>query len=104
MYPDYKEPYMSCAYLDTNVPAGGRGNLGFQTFRQDGINNWNVAVERDFAVREPVTLRFRSEFINFFNHPQFEGPDDEMAFDTFGKIINTANRGRVIQFLLRLQF
>ena len=31
-------------------------------------------------------------------------PTHEMAFDTFGKIINTANRGRVIQFLLRLQF
>src|SRR5438132_1086245 len=63
-----------------------------------------VAVERDFALREPVTPRFRSEFINFFNHQQFEGPDDEMAFDTFGKIINTANRGRLTQLLVSLQF
>jgi hypothetical protein len=101
--PGYGERYMTCAYLDTNVPPGERGNLGFQTFRSDGISNWNLALERDFLIREPVTLQFRSEFINLFNHPQFERPMDEMAFETFGKITNTANRGRVIQFLLRLQ-
>jgi hypothetical protein len=102
--PGYGERYMACAYLDTNVQPGGRGNLGFQTFRQDGISNWNVALERDFVPREPLTLRFRAEFINFLNHAQFEGPDDEMGFEPFGKIINTANRGRVMQLLLRLQF
>ena len=96
-------PYMQCTYFDTNIPPGGRGNLGFQTFRSDGISNWNLALEKDFLLREPVTVRFRAEFINLFNHPQFERPDDEIAFEPFAKIINTANRGRVIQFLLRLE-
>jgi hypothetical protein len=102
-HPDTSTSIWRREYFDTNISPGGRGNLGFQTFRQDGISNWNLALERDFLVREPVTLQFRSEFINLWNHPQFESPMDEMAFETFGKITNTANRGRVIQFLLRLQ-
>jgi hypothetical protein len=102
-HPDTSASVWRREYFDTNIAPGGRGNLGFQTFRQDGISNWNVALEKDFPIREPVRLQFRSEFINLWNHPQFEGPMDEMAFETFGKITNTANRGRVIQFLLRLQ-
>ena len=103
-HPDTSTSIWRREYFDTNIAPGGRGNLGFQTFRQDGISNWNLALERDVVLREPVTLRFRAEFINFLNHAQFDGPDDEMAFEPFGKIINTANRGRVIQLLLRLQF
>jgi len=103
-HPDTSTSIWRREYFDTNIAPGGRGNLGFQTFRQDGISNWNLALERDVVLREPVTLRFRAEFINFLNHAQFDGPDDEMAFEPFAKIINTANRGRVIQLLLRLQF
>jgi hypothetical protein len=99
-----RQPYMRCTHFDTNIPPGGRGNLGFQTFRSDGIANWNVALEKDVVFREPLALRFRAEFINFLNHPQFERPDDEIGFEPFAKIINTANRGRVVQLLLRLQF
>jgi len=103
-HPDTSTSIWRREYFNTIIPPGGRGNLGFQTFRGDGISNWNLALEKDVVLREPWTLRFRSEFINFLNHPQFDGPDDEMAYEPFGKIINTANRGRVIQLLLRLQF
>ena len=97
-------PYMTCDSFDSNIAPAGRGNLGFQTFRTDGLNNWNLALEKEFLLREPVTLQFRTEFVNFLNHPQFEPFNDEMAYETYAKITNTANRGRVIQFLLRLQF
>ncbi|MBI1955171.1 MAG: hypothetical protein HYS38_02145 [Acidobacteria bacterium] len=102
-HPDTSTSIWRREYFDTNLAPGGRGNLGYQTFRSDGVSNWNLAVERDFVLREPATLRFRTEFINLLNQPQFEGPNDEMAFEPFAKITNTANRGRVIQFLLRLQ-
>ncbi len=103
-HPDNSTSIWRREYFDTNIPPGGRGNLGFQTFRGDGISNWNVALEKDIPLREPMILQFRTEFINFLNQPQFDGADDEMAFEPFGKITNTANRGRVIQLLLRLQF
>ena len=103
-HPDISTSIWRREYFDTSIVPGGRGNLGFQTFRADGISNWNVALERDFLVREPATLLFRGEFINLFNHPQFEGPNDELAFEPFAKITNTANRGRVMQLLLRLRW
>jgi len=34
----------------TNIPPGGRGNLGMNTFRKDGTANWNVALGRNFRV------------------------------------------------------
>jgi len=97
-------PYMVCKYFDTNLPAGGRGDIGYNTFRGDGTNNWNVAIEKDIRLREALTLLFRSEFINFFNHPQFAEPNLRMSGDTYGYITNTTNRGRLIQLFARLRW
>jgi hypothetical protein len=50
------------------------------------------------------SLDFRSEFINFFNTPQFDKPGVQLALATFGKITNTDNKGRQVQFTLKLNF
>ena len=102
--PTSERPYMLCQYFDTNIPAGGRGNIGYNVFRSHGTNNYNVALEREFPVKESLALLFRSEFINFFNHPQFAAPNLRIASDTFGYITNTANRGRLIQLYVRLRW
>jgi hypothetical protein len=99
--------YLRCQYFDTNIPVGGRGDVGYNVFRADGVHNWNVALEKEFPFREAAAaphLLFRSEFINFMNHPQFAEPNLRMASDTFGEITNTANRGRLVSFLLRLRW
>ena len=98
-------PYERCTYFDTNLPVAGRGNIGMQTFRKDGTANFNFAFGRTFplGVRES-SLQFRSEFINLFNTPQFDKAGILMSAATFGKIINTVNKGRLIQFSLRLNF
>ena len=105
------DPNTSVAVLqsgrfDTNLPPGGRGNIGYNTFRKDGTNNWNFALGRTFRLpggRER-SLQFRTEFINLLNHAQFEKPQIQFASRTFGQITNTANKGRQVQFLLRLNF
>jgi hypothetical protein len=99
-----ERPYMLCRYFDTNLPGGGRGNIGYNVFRSHGTNNYNLALEREFPVRESVGLLFRSEFINFFNHPQFAAPNLRISSDTFGYITNTANRGRIVQLYMRLHW
>src|SRR5262249_45596373 len=43
-------PYMKCAYFDTNIAVGGRGNIGMNTFRKKGTNNTNMAVGRTFRL------------------------------------------------------
>ena len=91
-------------YFDTNLPPGGRGNIGWQTFRNDGVHNWNLAVEKQFPIREAMDVQFRTELINAFNQPQFDEVQHGMASETFAKIVNTANRGRIIQLRLRLQW
>jgi hypothetical protein len=98
-------PYLHCQYFDTNIPPGGRGNLGWNTFRKDGTANWNVAVGRSFRLPGGErSLDFRSEFLNFFNTPQFDKPGVMVALATFGKITNTVNKGRQVQFTLKLNF
>ena len=89
----------------TNIPPGGRGNLGMNTFRKDGTANWNVALGRNFRVAGERSLDVRGEFINFFNTPpQFDKPGVQLALATFGKITNTVNKGRQVHFTLKLNF
>lgn len=92
--------------FNTILPLGGRGNVGMNVFRKDGTSNWNVAFGRTFRLpgTRERSLQFRSEFINLFNNPQFAKPGVQIAGDTFGEITNTANKGRQVQFSLRMNF
>jgi hypothetical protein len=100
-------PYLKCAYLDTNIPVGGRGNIGMNTFRKKGTNNTNLAVGRTFRLpgNRERSLQFRAEFINLLNRAQFDkGGNTMSSLATFGKITNTVNKGRQVQFSLRINF
>lgn len=107
-HPDTSTTILRKEYFDTNIPVGGRGNLGFNSFRLDGTTNMNFAVEREFALRrgsdQLPLLQFRAEFFNFFNHAQFDSYAPHVANEIFGKITNTVNRGRVTQLFMRLRF
>jgi hypothetical protein len=60
--------------------------------------------------REGMSLQFRAEFFNLFNHAQFflpggsSGMQDISSPSTFGTIYGTVNNPRVIQFALKLKF
>ncbi|MBI2816960.1 MAG: TonB-dependent receptor [Acidobacteria bacterium] len=99
--------YFRCANFDNHIPVGGRGNMGFNVFRKDGTNNWNFALGKSFNLpgggRERTVL-FRAEVLNLLNHAQFQKPGNSLSNPNFGKIINTVNKGRQIQFSLRLNF
>ena len=98
--------YIDCPNFDTNIPLGGRGNIGMNVFRKDGTHNWNMAFGKTFPLpggRER-SLAFRGEFINFFNKAQFDKPNVQISGNIFGQITNTANKGRQVQFSLRLNF
>ena len=98
-------PYLWCSAFDGNLPVGGRGNLGYNTYRKDGTSNWNFSIARTFRLPgQERSLQFRTEFINLFNHAQFEKPGVNVASDTFAEITNTVNKGRQVQFSLRFNF
>ena len=105
--PDTSTLTLRPEYFDTNIPAGGRGNIGYRTFRKDGTNNWNLALARNFLLPgagSEKQLQFRAEFFNFFNHAQFSAPGTSISSPTFGQITNTVNKGRVTQLTLRFLF
>lgn len=102
------------------------GNLGRNTERSPGLNNWNMNVMKRTRVRENVTFEFRTEFYNVFNHPQvgqgssspFSPPGNPTGSNFIASSVNTStagfflvpntsntdNGGRVIRYQLKLIF
>jgi hypothetical protein len=65
------------------------------------VNNWDVAFLKDTKLAERVTLQFRAEFFNFFNHAQFNGPDTNINSAFVGQI-RSARDARISQLALKL--
>ena len=79
------------------------GDVGRNTLRGPGINNWDISFLKKFKFVEDKSLEFRAEMFNAFNHVQFLNPDNQGFDSTFGQVSQT--RGpRLIQFGLKLYF
>lgn len=66
------------AYLATNPDAqyivagsGALANSGRNTLATPRINNWDMTVSKNFAIRERTRLQIRADFFNTFNHAQY---------------------------------
>jgi hypothetical protein len=79
------------------------GNLGRNSFRAPSFEQWDLAVDKNFRIRESVKLQFRSEFFNILNHTNFGIPDSKITDSAFGTIRSTYP-SRQIQFALKLLF
>jgi len=107
----------------TPAPQGQQGNLGRNVLRAFGATQLDLAAQRQFRITEKVSLHFRSEFFNIFNHPNFGPPINDLTSPLFGVSTQTlasslgsggANGGlnplyqiggpRSIQLALKLQF
>jgi hypothetical protein len=51
-----------------------------------------------------MSLEFRTEFFNIFNHAQFDVPDTSPLSGGFGRIGSTINTSRQLQFALKFIF
>lgn len=84
------------------TPASGFfGDSGADILTGPGYNNWDVAMEKDFQLRETWRLQFRTEFFNAWNHAQFMNPDSTVGDANFGQV-TSARDAREIQFGLKL--
>jgi hypothetical protein len=63
----------------TAPPAGQQGDFGRNVLRGFGATQADFALQRQFHLTEKMGLRFRSEFFNIFNHPNFGPPDNNLA-------------------------
>ena len=91
------------------------GNSGIGIVRGPGQHNIDMAVERIFPVSESSNFRFRAEFFNLTNTPQFANPNNSLDFvegsnepanvsSGFGAITQTAANPRIIQFAVKFLF
>jgi hypothetical protein len=67
------------------------------------VNNIDFSVLKNIVITERVTLQFRAEFFNLFNHPLFAEPDTNVDSTAFGRI-SRAGAPREIQFGLKFLF
>jgi len=107
----------------TAAPAGQQGNLGRNVLRGFNATQADIGVQRQFRLAERAGLRFRGEFFNILNHPNFGSPTTSLPSPLFGYATQTlanflgsggANGGfnplyqiggpRSIQLALKLQF
>ena len=59
---------------------------------------------KEFRIRESHHLQFRWEIFNFFNTPQFAGPNATFGDAAFGRITTTTIDNREMQFALKYSF
>jgi hypothetical protein len=102
---------------------GQQGNFGRNVLRGFNASQADIGVQRIFRVAEHAGLRFRAEFFNILNHPNFGPPTNSLPSPLFGRSTQTlanslgsggANGGfnplyqiggpRSIQLALKLQF
>jgi hypothetical protein len=107
----------------TQPPNGQQGNFGRNVLRGFDATQADLSMQRQFRITEMTRLRFRAEFFNILNHPNFGNPTNSLPSPLFGRSTTTlanalgsggANGGfnplyqvggpRSIQLALKLQF
>ena len=104
-------------YLKTSIPTGGEqwfdptvysqpasgfGTCGVGTVRGPGLRTFDLSVQKRFLFTETKSLEFRTEFINFANHPILNSPGAGLG-GSLGQV--TSSQGeRNIQMALKFYF
>ena len=72
--------------LANSMPGGG--NLGRNTFRGPSFQNWSLSLMKKVSFTERWQLQIRGDFVNIWNHNNFQNPVAVMSSPAFGQ--NTA--------------
>ncbi len=111
------------AFSTASIPkdAGGthlrQGTLGRNAQRGFSAFQPDLSLRRQFGLTERISLQFKAELFNIFNHPNFANPVITLSSGTFGQSTQMLGRGlgglsplyqlggpRSTQFALRLSF
>jgi hypothetical protein len=80
------------------------GNAGRDILFGPGRTNLDASLFKDFRPVEKLTVQFRAESFNLFNHPQFGQPNATIGSGAVGTITSTVGNPRQMQLALRLVF
>jgi hypothetical protein len=102
----------------TQPPLGEFGNIGRNTLRQPGINNFDIGVGKEFDITERLRFALKADAFNAFNHHQYGGDvggllvagsggnaaiDNNISDSKFG-LITASGKSREFQFAGKLTF
>jgi Carboxypeptidase regulatory-like domain/TonB dependent receptor-like, beta-barrel len=79
------------------------GSSGAFVITAPGRYNWDLALQKDFRIREAHTLQFRAESYNLPNSVSPGNPNTAYDGNNFG-VITSATSARQLQFALRYSF
>ncbi len=105
----YTTANSKCAgFTGTNafsIPAPGVfGNAGRNILRGPSLQDLDVSISRNFAIRERIKLQFRAEAFNLTNTVAFGLPNSNVSGGTPGVITSLAADPRIMQFAGRVSF
>lgn len=83
---------------------GTFGDSGRNRLRLDGLSDVDLGVYKNTRVNEKLTVQFRWETYNLFNHPNFSGFVNTLTSPIFGTYTSTSTNSRRMQFALKLMF
>ena len=74
-------------------PAGRQGTFGRNVMRGFPLHQTDFSLRRRFVLGERLSLLFRTDVFNIFNHPNFADPNGAVTSSTFGQATQTFGRG-----------
>ena len=95
LFPSNVSPYL-----------GQLGNARRRFFYGPGLNNFDIALQKDIPITESKALQFRLETFNTLNHAQFFGAtavNGNISSTGFGQIVN-ADSPRLVQVAAKFVF
>jgi len=99
------QPYFNTSLFHVQ-PLGTPGNVPRRFFSGPGQFNVDMALLKDLSLRESLSIQFRIEAFNVFNHAQFFGPntvDGNLQSSTFGQVVGAAPP-RLLQAAAKVSF
>jgi hypothetical protein len=73
-------------------------------FRGQNVHLWDLSVMKKVRISEGLNLELRGEFLNAFNHVQFNNPNTSPTSTSFGMVTQQINLPRSVQIGLKLVF
>jgi len=97
--------YLNAASFATPAvtAAGAFGNLAYDNLLGPGYFDVDVALSRQFAIKEKQHLEIRGEAFNIQNKVNFLNPTSALNSSTFGKILTDVSP-RIMQFAVKYAF
>ncbi len=72
--------------------------------KSETLGNFDMALSKSVRLNERLTLIFKAEIFDLFNHPQFALPIVDLSSPSFGEVQNQRNLPRTIQLAMRVTF